>query len=55
MMKTTLMVLGLAAGVAAATACSGLFAETSTKPSAQQSCDGLEGQAKLDCEKNRKP
>lgn len=50
-MKTTIMVLGLAAVMAGGVACFGMFSDTSKDPAAiEASCDGLEGQAKVDCE-----
>ena len=54
MIKTTVMLLGLAAVFAAGVACFGLF--TRTDPSAQtqsEACAGLSGQAKIDCEKRQ--
>jgi len=54
MMKTTFMLLSLALFVAAGTACFGLFSSKSSDSEAiEASCDGLTGQAKIDCE-NRK-
>lgn len=55
MMKTTIMLLGLAAVMSAGIACFGMFSSKSSDSAAiEKSCDGLEGQAKIDCEK-RKP
>ena len=51
MLKTTFMLIGLAAVVGAGAACFGLFSGGSRDPAAiEQSCAGLEGQAKIDCE-----
>jgi len=45
-MKTTLMLAALAAVFAVGIACSGFSSK-----SASSSCEGLTGQAKIDCEK----
>ena len=50
-MKTIVMLLGLALVTGAGLACFG----TSDKPASQESCEGLQGQAKLDCEKRQNP
>ena len=48
-MKSTLMLAALAAVFAAGVACSfGVWS-----PSSSSSCDGLTGQAKIDCEKKQ--
>jgi hypothetical protein len=55
-MKNFLMVAGLALLVGASTACFGLFSrddDGARRPAVQASCEGLTGQAKIDCE-NRK-
>jgi hypothetical protein len=49
MLKTIAMLFGLAAFTGASVACFGLFSSGQDKP-AQQSCEGLSGQAKVDCE-----
>ncbi len=55
--KTIAMVAGLALVMGAGTACFGLFSSDSSKskPAAQASCEGLTGQAKIDCEKRQQP
>lgn len=52
-MKTPLMVLALAAVFAAGTACFGLFVPRSDPDPAStvEACEGLEGEAKVDCER----
>ncbi len=53
--KDTLMLLGIAAVLAAGTACSGLFTKKDdAAASAVPACAGLEGQAKIDCEQQQK-
>jgi hypothetical protein len=54
MIKTSVMLLGLVAVVGLGTACSGLFSR-SEKEGIEASCEGLEGQAKIDCEKRKQP
>ena len=53
MIKTIVMVAALAFVTGASLACFGLFSSKSDTPpaAAQKSCDGLTGQAKIDCEK----
>lgn len=54
--KTFFMVLGLAAFVSLGAACMGLLGgETKGKatPAAATPCEGLEGQARTDCETSR--
>ena len=53
MIKTTIMLIGLATAVAAGTACFGLFSSSKSEPEETQieACAGLSGQAKIDCEK----
>jgi hypothetical protein len=52
--KDRLMVFGIAAVVAAGTACSGVFTKKDdTAASTVPACAGLEGQAKIDCEKRQ--
>ena len=54
--RTFFMVLGLAAFVGIGAACFTLMGNDSDskgKPGATASCDGLEGQAKTDCEARR--
>ena len=55
--KTIAMLAGLALVMGAGTACFGLFSSDSSKskPAAQASCEGLTGQAKIDCENRQKP
>ncbi len=51
MLKTTLMLIALAGVIGAGAACFGMFSDKSRDPAAiEQSCAGLEGQAKIDCE-----
>jgi len=53
-MKTTIMVLGLAGVMAGGLACFGMFSDKSSDPAAiEASCEGLEGQAKVDCEQRK--
>jgi hypothetical protein len=47
--KSFLMVLGLAAFAGAGIACFGLFRSSAPEP-APTACEGLEGQARTDCE-----
>jgi hypothetical protein len=54
MIKTIVMLLSLALVTAAGAACFGLFGSDENKPAAT-SCEGLQGQAKIDCEKKQKP
>lgn len=49
MIKTIVMVVGLAAFTGASVACFGLFSSGQDKPP-EESCEGLSGQAKTDCE-----
>ncbi|HZR82358.1 MAG TPA: hypothetical protein VFD92_14795 [Candidatus Binatia bacterium] len=52
MLKTALMIAGLAALLGASTACFGLFSKDDPdRPAVRSSCAGLTGQAKADCEK----
>lgn len=51
--RTFFMVLALAAFVAVGAACFGLFRTSEPPPSSQDACAGLEGQAKIDCEKSQ--
>jgi hypothetical protein len=53
-MKTFVMLLSLALVTAAGAACFGMFG-SDEKPAAQPSCEGLQGQAKIDCEKKQNP
>jgi hypothetical protein len=53
MVKTLVMLLSLAFVTGAGAACFGMFGSDDKKP-ATTSCDGLQGQAKIDCEKNQK-
>jgi hypothetical protein len=49
--KTVLMLLGLVLFTGASTACFGLFTRDEPRtPAVRESCDGLVGQAKVDCE-----
>ena len=54
-MKTVLMLLGLASVFAAGTACFGLFGPRSDRPEGTtvETCAGLSGEAKADCERRR--
>jgi hypothetical protein len=53
-MKTTVMLIGLAAAFAAITACFGMFSKDSPPAESQiEACAGLSGQAKIDCEKRQ--
>ena len=47
------VVLAAAALFAASTACFGLFDRSPERSPAEPSCDGLTGQAKIDCENQR--
>lgn len=51
--KTIVMLTGLALVTSLGTACFGLFSSDSSKSKAPAAvpCDGLTGQAKIDCEK----
>jgi len=54
MTKTPLMLLGLAAVLAAGTACFGLFSSgDDARPAITSPCADLDGQAKADCERRR--
>lgn len=55
MIKTTVMVIGLAGAFAVLTACFGLFSSDKPAPADSQAeaCAGLSGQAKIDCEKRQ--
>jgi len=58
MIKTALMVAGLAVFVGASTACFGLFSggrDAADPPAADEACAGLTGQAKIDCERRNAP
>lgn len=54
-MKTLMMVVALAFFTGASVACFGLF--SSREPAEPKSCEGLSGQARIDCEqaKGAKP
>jgi hypothetical protein len=56
MMKTIVMLLGLAGVFAAGTACFGLFSSSKPEPSdtTVEACAGLSGQAKIDCEQRQR-
>jgi hypothetical protein len=57
MIKTTVMLLALAVVTGAGLACFGMFSDPAKKDAAaiEESCEGLEGQAKIDCEnRNRR-
>lgn len=55
-LKTALMILALAATTGAATACFGVFSrKPDSGPKLEESCEGLEGRAKSDCEKRTAP
>ena len=51
MMKTIVMVVGLALFAGASVACFGLFSDRDK--AGDQSCRGLSGQAKTDCEQGQ--
>lgn len=51
MIKTLVMLVGLAAFTGASIACFGMFSDKDR----MQSCEGLTGQAKIDCEKANPP
>jgi hypothetical protein len=53
MLKTIVMVVGLAAFTGASVACFGLF--SSNDRPARESCEGLSGQARTDCEQGQSP
>jgi uncharacterized membrane protein len=53
-LKTVAMVLALAAVTGASTACFGLFTrDDDAAPALAESCEGLAGQARLDCERRK--
>jgi hypothetical protein len=53
-MKTTIMLIGMAAAFAAMTACFGLFSKSPPPAeSTVEACAGLSGQAKIDCERRQ--
>jgi len=54
-MKTIVMVAALALVTGASLACFGLFSKDDDRPAVTSSCDGLTGQAKIDCEKKQSP
>jgi hypothetical protein len=54
-MKTIVMLLGLALVTSAALACFSMSGADADRPAAQDSCAGLQGQAKIDCENRQKP
>jgi hypothetical protein len=54
MIKTMLMVASLALTLAAGIACFGLFSDGSGPPGVEEFCEGLEGQARIDCENRKK-
>lgn len=49
MLKTVVMILGLAAFTGASVACFGLFSDN-RDGARKESCEGLSGQARTDCE-----
>ncbi len=51
MMKTIVMLVGLAVFVGASVACFGLFSDRDK--AGEQSCQGLSGRAKTDCEQDK--
>ena len=51
MMKTIVMVVGLAVFASASVACFGLFSDRDK--AGEPSCHGLSGQAKTDCEQEK--
>jgi hypothetical protein len=53
MIKTIVMVVGLAAFTGASVACFGLF--SSNDRPARESCEGLSGQARTDCVQGKSP
>jgi hypothetical protein len=54
-MKTVIMLLGLTLAASAGLACFGMFGSDADRPATQESCAGLQGQAKIDCENRQKP
>ena len=54
MIKTVVMVVGLAVFTGASVACFGLFSD-SRDGAREESCEGLSGQAKADCEARNAP
>jgi hypothetical protein len=56
MVKTILMLIGLAVVVASGTACFGLFRPSKDKPAGStiEECAGLSGEAKTTCEERHK-
>jgi len=54
-MKTAVMLLGLALVTGAGLACFGMFSDSKDSAAIERSCEGLTGQAKIDCEKRDKP
>ena len=49
MSKRTVMLVALASVLGLGTACFGLFTSKSPPPATQDACEGLEGQALIDC------
>lgn len=54
MIKTIVMVIGLAAFTGASVACFGLFSSNGDRP-AKERCAELTGQEKTDCEQGKSP
>jgi hypothetical protein len=54
MIKTAVMVVGLAVFTGASVACFGLFSDSRDR-AREESCQGLSGQAKADCEALKAP
>jgi hypothetical protein len=54
MIKTVVMIVGLAAFTGASVACFGLFSDGRDR-AREGSCEGLSGQAKADCEARSAP
>ena len=52
-MKAYVMLLGLALVFAAGTACFGIFSKSADRAGSARSCDGLDGQARRECEQQR--
>lgn len=54
MTKTAIMLVGMAAVLGGGIACFGMFSSSTDPhepPASTKSCEGLQGQAKIDCER----
>lgn len=54
MVKTGVMLAAMALVVGAGIACFGLFSRSDEPAAIEQSCEGLQGQAKIDCEQRNR-